>query len=77
MTAFKLELQGKPMNNHPHILRVRLEPNPGGSSVWRASVLDSNSQERWYFSSADRLAEFLFEASQGIANEKLETRTLH
>ena len=54
------------MNNHSYIVRV-----------WRASVLDSVSQERWYFSSADRLAEFLFEASEGIANQNLETRTLH
>ena len=65
------------MNNHSYIVRVWLEPNPGSSSVWRASVLDSVSQERWYFSSADRLAEFLFEASEGIANQNLETRTLH
>ena len=41
------------MNIHSYIVRVWLEPNPGSSSVWRASVLDSISQERWYFSSAD------------------------
>ena len=48
---------------------------PGSSSVWRASVLDSVSQERWYFSSADRLAEFLFEASEGSANQNLQIKT--
>ena len=64
------------MNSHRYIVRVWLESNSGGSSVWRASVLDSSSQERWYFSSADRLAEFLFEASAGMASENLETRTL-
>lgn len=64
------------MNNHTYIVRVWLEPNPGGSSVWRASVLDSNSQERWYFSSADRLAEFLYEASDSKTNGNLEINTL-
>jgi hypothetical protein len=65
------------MKNHTYIVRVWLEPNPGGSSIWRASVLDSSSQERWYFSSADRLAEFLYEANDSKINENLETRTLH
>ncbi len=65
------------MNNHTYIVRVWLEANPGNSSVWRASVLDSNSQERLYFSSADRLAEFLYEASDSSTNENLETITLH
>jgi hypothetical protein len=65
------------MNNHTYIVRVWLESNPGGSSVWRASVLDANSQERLYFSSADRLAEFLYEASDSKINENLETTTLH
>ncbi len=64
------------MNNHTYIVRVWLEPNPGSSSVWRASVLDSNSQERWYFSSADRLAEFLYESSDSKINENLEINTL-
>ncbi len=52
-----------PMNNQTYIVRVWLEPNPGGSSVWRASVLDSNTQERLYFWSADQLAAFLYESS--------------
>jgi hypothetical protein len=65
------------MNNHTYIVRVWLEPNPGSSSVWRASVLDSNSQERWYFSSADRLAAFLYEVGDGKPDTTLETRTLH
>jgi hypothetical protein len=65
------------MNNHTYIVRVWLEPNPGSSSVWRASVLDSSSQERWYFSSADRLAAFLYEASDSKSIKNLETRTLH
>jgi hypothetical protein len=60
------------MSNHTYIVRVWLEPNPGGSSVWRASVLDSSSQERWYFSSADRLAEFLYEVGDGKPDVNLE-----
>jgi hypothetical protein len=60
------------MNNHTYIVRVWLEPNPGGSSLWRASVLDSSSQERWYFSSADRLVAFLYEASDGKSEFSLD-----
>jgi hypothetical protein len=60
------------MNNHTYIVRIWLEPNPGGSSLWRASVLDSSSQERWYFSSADRLAAFLFEVGDGKPEVNLE-----
>lgn len=51
------------MNSHTYIVRVWSEPNPGGSSVRRISVMDATSQERWYFSSADRLAAFLLEAN--------------
>lgn len=61
------------MNNHTYIVRVWLEPNAGGSSVWRASVLEVNTQERWYFSSADQLAAFLYESSNAIAGLNLET----
>jgi hypothetical protein len=50
------------MNSHTYIVRVWSEPNPGGSGVWRVSVLDSSSQERWYFSSPGSLVEFLLEA---------------
>lgn len=60
------------MNNHTYIVRVWLEPNAGGSSVWRASVLEVSSQERWYFSSADRLAVFLFEVGDGKPDRVLE-----
>jgi hypothetical protein len=63
------------MNNHTYIVRVWLESNLGGSSVWRASVLDATSQERLYFSSADRLAEFLYEASDTRPDPALETET--
>jgi hypothetical protein len=62
------------MNNHTYIVRVWLESNPGGSSVWRASVLDASSQERLYFSSADRLAEFLYEASDGKLDVNFEPK---
>ena len=50
------------MNTHIYIVRVWSEPNPGGSSVWRVSVMDSSSQERWYFSSPRALVKFLLEA---------------
>jgi hypothetical protein len=62
------------MNNHTYIVRVWLESNPGGSSVWRASVLNANSQERLYFSSADRLAAFLYEVSDGKPDVNFEHR---
>jgi hypothetical protein len=62
------------MNNHTYIVRVWLEPNPGSSSVWRASVLDANSQERLYFSSADRLAEFLYEVGDAKPDRVLEQK---
>ncbi len=62
------------MNNHTYIVRVWLESNPGGSSVWRASVVDVNSQERLYFSSAQQLAEFLYEASDTRPNLSLKRK---
>jgi hypothetical protein len=62
------------MNNHTYIVRVWLESNPGSSSVWRASVLDANSQERLYFSSADLLAAFLYEVGDGKPDTTLEKK---
>ena len=50
------------MKSHTYIVRVWSEPNPGGPSVWRVSVLDSSSQERWYFSGLEPLVKFLLEA---------------
>lgn len=60
------------MNHNTYIVRVWTESNPGGSSVWRASVLEAISQERWYFSSADQLAAFLFETSDAQPDLSLE-----
>jgi hypothetical protein len=51
------------MNSHTYIVRVWSEFNTGGSSVWRASLLDTTNRERLYFSSANLLAEFLVEVS--------------
>ncbi len=59
------------MNSHTYIVRVWSEPNPGGSSVWRVSVTDATSRERWCFSSVDRLIAFLREATDdGIPREQ-------
>jgi hypothetical protein len=44
-----------------YIVRIWVEPNPGGPNVWRASVLDTASQERRYFSTPEELARFLQE----------------
>lgn len=52
------EMAAKP---HTYIVRVWAEPNPGGPSAWRASVLDTVSQERYYFSTPQDLARFLQE----------------
>ena len=60
------------MNSHTYIVRVWSESSTGGSSVWRASVLDTTNQERLYFSSADRLAEFLIEVSDAVTALPLE-----
>ena len=60
------------MNSHTYIVRIWTEPNTGGLSVWRASLLDATNQERLYFSSADRLAEFLVEVSDAIPALPLE-----
>ena len=60
------------MNSHTYIVRIWSEPNTGGSSVWRASLLDATNQERLYFSSADRLAEFLVEVSDAVPALPLE-----
>ena len=60
------------MNSHTYIVRIWSEPNTGGSSVWRASLLDATNQERLYFTSADRLAEFLVEVSDAIPALPLE-----
>jgi hypothetical protein len=51
------------MKTHVYIVRVWSEPNPGGSSVQRVSVMDATSRERWYFPSADRLIAFLLESA--------------
>lgn len=51
------------MNSHTYIVRVWSEPNPGGPSGWRASVMDASSQQRWYFSSPNLLVNFMLEAS--------------
>lgn len=51
------------MNTQVYIVRVWSEPNPGSLSVWRVSVMDATSQERWYFSSAERLVAFLRDAT--------------
>ena len=64
------------MNSHTYIVRIWSEPNAGGSSVWRASVLDTTNQERLYFSSANLLAEFLVEISDAKATPSLETTAL-
>lgn len=61
------------MHSHTYIVRVWSESNAGGSSVWRASVLDATNQERLYFSSADLLAEFLVEISDAKPASALET----
>jgi hypothetical protein len=60
------------MNSHTYIVRVWSEPNPGGPSVWRVSVLDSSSQERWYFSSPEPLVKLLFETGGGTLEPVLE-----
>ncbi|HEU4743176.1 MAG TPA: hypothetical protein VFS50_16385 [Meiothermus sp.] len=46
---------------HTYIVRVWAEPNPVGPGAWRASVLDTVSQERHYFSTPQDLARFLQE----------------
>ena len=60
------------MNSHTYIVRVWSESSTGGSSVWRASVLDTTNQERLYFSSANLLAEFLVEISDAKPASALE-----
>jgi hypothetical protein len=60
------------MNSHTYIVRVWSEPNPGGSGVWRVSVMDSSSQERWYFSSPEPLVKFLLEAGDCKLEPSLE-----
>ena len=60
------------MNSHTYIVRVWSEPNPGGPSVWRVSVMDSSSQERWYFSSPEPLVKFLLEAGDSEFEPVLE-----
>jgi hypothetical protein len=60
------------MSNHTYIVRVWSEPNPGGPSVWRVSVLDSRTQERWYFSSPEPLVKFLLEAGDCKLEPSLE-----
>jgi hypothetical protein len=57
------------MSNHTYIVRVWSGPNPGDPNVWRVSVMDSSSQERWYFSSPEPLVKFLL----GTGDSKLES----
>lgn len=60
------------MSNHTYIVRVWSEPNPGGPSVWRVSVMDSSSQERWYFSSPGPLVKFLLKVGDSEFEPTLE-----
>lgn len=54
---------------HIYIVRVWTEPSPSGPGAWRASVLDTSSQERRYFSTPQDLARFLQEV-EGIRSRE-------
>lgn len=53
------------MGSQVYIVRVWSEPNPSGPSVWRVSIMDAISQERWFFSSPASLCAFLSEHHDG------------
>jgi hypothetical protein len=42
-----------------YVVRVWLEPTSDGLGVWRASVTDTNTKEKNYFSEPSQLSRFL------------------
>ncbi|ADH64799.1 hypothetical protein Mesil_2960 [Allomeiothermus silvanus DSM 9946] len=42
-----------------YVVRIWLEPTQGGEGVWRASVTETRTQERRYFTNPEELKQFL------------------
>ncbi|MCL6569295.1 MAG: hypothetical protein K6T35_10570 [Meiothermus silvanus] len=46
-------------NAWAYLVRIWLEPTQGGEGVWRASVTETRTQERRYFTNPEELKQFL------------------
>lgn len=60
-----------------YVVRIWLEPTQGGEGVWRASVTETRTQERRYFTNPEELKQFLERCVSLRESSEVQTASPH